>query len=459
MDPYTSYPEKAKSLSRMTRRRFLFSLASVAVLGLGKDSEAAVGLFEPFSFGYVTDAHLCIGQPDSYKMLQESQLFLQDVVKSLNEQKVDFTIFGGDNVEGPGRDDTNWQLFIDVVQSLNNPWNFVLGESDVSGIAPVDKMRTYGPDWKGKGIESKKAYWSQEPVDGVHIIGLDTSRTNSNTGDFGRTQGEWLKEDLKTHQRRFTIVFSHHPLLPPPPYDSGPPWDDYTVPNGANAREIFATSKYVRLVVNGHTHVSKVQQENNIWYVSSPSLAVYPCAFRVFRITPEAITVETYRVTFPALIKKAKNALISSAMAYKYSSSKPATFLSLVEGTRLDTDVILPLAPGKPVQAIDKKKQPKPKRERAKKEKPESNKETKPETKPESEGDKKQEAAPSSNQSTPAPEPDKKPDLKNSKPVVETKTESKTDVKTETKVEPKPEKKVETKEKTAAPPSGESNDK
>ncbi|HNB25114.1 MAG TPA: metallophosphoesterase, partial [Candidatus Melainabacteria bacterium] len=366
MDSYSNYQNKLKSLSLMSRRRFLTGLASVACLGLSKEAQSAVGLFEPFTFGYVTDAHLCIGQPDSYKMLQESQLFLQDVVKSLNEHRVDFTIFGGDNVEGPGRDDTNWQLFIDVVQGLNNPWNFVLGESDVSGIAPVDKMRTYGPDWKGKGIESKKSYWSQDPVAGVHVIGLDTSRTNSNTGDFSKAQGEWLKEDLQVHQRRFTIVFSHHPLLPPSPYDSGPPWDDYTVPNGANAREIFATSKYVRLAVNGHVHASKVQQENNIWYVSSPSLAVYPCAYRLFHVTPEAINIETYHVSFPALIKKAKNAFISCALAYKYSNNKPATFAAVAEGTRLDTDVSLPLVAGKTIQALEKKKPQKQKREKNK---------------------------------------------------------------------------------------------
>ncbi len=74
----------------MSRRRFLFGLAGVSCLGLSQEAKAAVGLFEPFTFGYVTDAHLCIGQPDSYKMLQESQLFLQDVVKSLNEKNVDF---------------------------------------------------------------------------------------------------------------------------------------------------------------------------------------------------------------------------------------------------------------------------------------------------------------------------------------------------------------------------------
>lgn len=434
MDPFI---QKIQSVAPMTRRQFLFGMASVAVLGFSKESQAAVGLFEPFSFGYVTDAHLAIGLPDSYKMLQESQLFLQDVVKGLNEKRVAFTIFGGDQVEGPGKDDTNWQLFIDVAQSLNNPWNFVLGESDISGMAPVDKMRTYGPDWKGKGVESKSSYWSQDPVNGVHIIGLDTSRPNSNTGDFSRAQSEWLKEDLKMHQRRFTIAFSHHPLLPPSPFDSGPPWDDYTVPNGDTAREIFGTSKYVRLVVNGHVHVTKVQQEKDIWYVSSPSLAVYPCAYRVFHVTPEAITVETYQISYPALIKKARNAFISCNLAYKYSSSKPATFALLAEGSRLDTDVLLPLVAGKPAQSLEKKKQPKSKKEKPKK----VEKKTEP-TKTEKSSDKGQKAQPEQLKEAPEAnsaqegEPKEAPD------------NSLKDLKVEPKSEPK----------NAAPSAGENND-
>lgn len=365
------YIEKADSLSLMTRRRFLFGLVSTVCLGLGTENkaDAAIGLFEPFTFGYVTDAHVCLRQPDSYKMLQESQLFLQDVVKSLNGHNVAFTIFGGDNVESPGKDDTNWQLFLDVAQGLTAPWNFVLGESDVSGLSPVNKMRTFGPDWKGKGIETNQSYWSQDPINGVHIIGLDTSRTNSNTGDLGKAQLDWLKEDLKMHQRRFTIAFSHHPLLPPPPYDGGPPWDDYIVPNGDSAREIFGSSKYVRLVVSGHVHVSKVQQERDIWYVSCPSLAVYPCAYRLFHVTPESITIETYQVSFPALVKKARLALATSTMAYKYSGNRPASFADLADGSRMDSEVALPLVPGKPIQPIAKKKPVKGKKEDTKKDK------------------------------------------------------------------------------------------
>ena len=118
-------------MSRLTRRSFLFGLASVMTLRMPQNAFAAVGLFEPFSFAFVSDVHLATHQSDSDIMLQESQLFLQDVVKTLNQQQLDFIIFGGDQVETPGKDESNWQLFLDVAQSLSAPWSFVLGEKDV----------------------------------------------------------------------------------------------------------------------------------------------------------------------------------------------------------------------------------------------------------------------------------------------------------------------------------------
>lgn len=339
----------------ISRRSFLFTMVAISCLGLPLETQAAAS-FEPFSFAFVNDTHLTTGKPDSYLLLQESQLFLQDCVKSLNAEKLDFVIFGGDQVETPGPDDKNWQLFLDVVQNLSCPWSFVLGEKSVSGPGSVDKMKTYGSDWKGKGIQTDRPYWSQTPLPGVHIIGLDTSRPNSTTGDISNEQLDWLKQDLAANQGKFTIVFSHHPLLAPPPFDSGPPWDDYIAPQGASAREILGGSKDVHLAISGHLHINKIQQERDIWYVSNASLDVYPCAYRIFKVTPQGISVQSYQITMPALIKKARQQLDGSNLAFKYNEAKPQLFAELAQGTRLDWAAALPLVAGRSAEPLGEKK-------------------------------------------------------------------------------------------------------
>jgi len=399
---------------QITRRTLLFGMAGVATsLCLPVNfANAKTFQFEPFSFAYVADVHLVNGVPDSFKLTQESQLFLQNAIKQINELGVDFVVFGGDQVETPGNDDKNWNLFLDIAQGLSMPWYFVLGERDVSGIVPADKIKTYGPDWKRRDLKADLSYWSFDYSPGVHLIGLDTSKANSDEGVLAQEQLTWLQSDLNDSKNKFTIVFSHHPLLAPQPFDSGPPWDRYLVPQGASAREILNSSNGVRLVVNGHIHTSKIQRERDIWYVSSPSLDVYPCEFRTFRINPENIEVESYQVDYPALVKKAKSELATSRMAFDYSSGRPATFLSIADGEHLDQIACLPIASGKtalplkPSKVAKKPKDQKP----AGKEKPEKSKpETKPETKPEQKPDTKSDTDAKPNMDL-KPESDGKPD-------------------------------------------------
>jgi 3',5'-cyclic AMP phosphodiesterase CpdA len=354
---------------KINRRTFLLGTASLCLFPLSQSKTFGASEFSPFSFAYITDVYLANKISDTYRLTQESQLFLQDIVKQLNEHPVDFVVFGGDQVENIGKDQANWDLFLDVLQGLNMPWSFVLGEHDVSDLNATNKFKTYGSDWRARGIETNKSYWSHNPVKNVHIIGLDSSVPNSSIGHISDEQIAWLKEDLETHKNDFSIVFCHHPLLPPPPYDAGPPWDEYVVDNGATLREILGETNNVRMVLNGHVHVSKVQQEKNIYHISNPSLTVYPCTYRIFKVTPQTITMETYSVSFPALIKRAKKAIENYPLAYKYDSNDPDEFASVAEGKREDNNALLSLAIGKnmTIQVMDKKKVKKKKKKKEKK--------------------------------------------------------------------------------------------
>ena len=341
----------------ISRRAFVGGLLGVgSLLSLGLHLPARADAFRRFSFAFISDIHLCTGQGDNTNLLQESQLFLQDVVKQLNARELDFVIFGGDQVETVGKDDAFWNLFIDCLAILNAPWYFILGEADVSGKRAVDKMVEFGPDLKGRGLTSGKPYWSADPLDGVHMIGLDTSKPNTTTGDISIEQLNWLKTDLSANKGKFTMAFSHHPLLAPPPYDGGPPWDDYMVPQGASAREILAGSRDVRLCVSGHVPINKVQQEGSIWYVSAATVSMYPCQFKIFSVTPETIHLETLTVSYGALVKKARGMMETGRLAYQYSSARPASFLKLAEGEELDRNAMLPLVSGAVSQKAEKKK-------------------------------------------------------------------------------------------------------
>ncbi|MGD9683133.1 MAG: metallophosphoesterase [Candidatus Obscuribacterales bacterium] len=340
---------------QISRRTLLFSLAATSVLGWPQKARATLTPIKPFSFAFVTGVHLTNKMEDSYLLYHESQLFLQEAIKRINEAEVDFTVFGGDQIEGPGDDDENWNLFIDVVKNLQNPWDFILGDRDIAATRLVDKMRTFGPDWKGKGIELDTPYWSRSPAGNVHLIGLDSSMPGSKEGSLSSRQLEWLKNDLAVNQSKFTIVFCHHPLLPPPPFNGGEPWSNYNIVNSASALEILSSSLYVRLVVSGHVGINKVQKERDAYHVSAPALVGYPCAYKIFRVDPDKIEMETYEVKYEALVKKAAKALEESTLAYYYDRGKPRKFVDVSQGEKVDWDAELPLGGGMTPMPIKKK--------------------------------------------------------------------------------------------------------
>lgn len=327
----------------------------MSLLGFSCKQEARASLapVKPFSFAYVTDVHLTTDLQDTHELFHESQLILQSVIKKINTLQVDFVVFGGDQVESLGKNESNWNLFLDVVQGLNCPWHFVLGDKDVTSV--VDKMQVFGPDWKGKGIEGNTSYWSTDYASNVHLIGLDTSRTESKEGLLSTRQINWLKKDLEKNSSKFTIVFSHHPLLPPPPYDTGnTPWTSYILANAASGREVLGASPYVRLCLSGHIGMNKIQKEGNIYYVSNAALASYPCSFKVFKIDQDKIEMESYQIEYKAFVDKARKNLIESTLAYYYDKGKPKEYARASEGDSLDQNAMLPLYGGMIPEKLEK---------------------------------------------------------------------------------------------------------
>lgn len=339
------------------RRSFLIGAIATTLWPLSLSARAQQS-FQPFSFALVSDIHLTHGVADSYILTNESQLFLQDVVRKLNEKKLDFVLFGGDQVHGPGKDDENWQLFLDIAQGLNAPWSFVLGECDVTGgDSPINKMRTFGPDWRGRGIESDNPYWSMSPLPGVHVVGLDTSYPGTTSGHIDSQQLSWLKDDLQKNSDKFTIVLSHHPLINPPPYGAAQAQlMDYLLPNPDEVRDTIIAAN-VNLALSAHLYVNQLGRGGKTWFVTNPGLVTYPCAYKVFHVTPEAIKMETVQVSFPALIKKAQDLLSSYPLARRVPLPKGAKFIDYAKGKDSAWNSSLPVDEYEQLSKAKKKKE------------------------------------------------------------------------------------------------------
>jgi hypothetical protein len=66
--------------------------------------------------------------------------------------------------------------------------------------------------------------------------------------------------------------------------------------------------------------------------------------------------METRQINFPALVKKAKKELANSAIAERYNSANPGSYIEVVEGTKEDREALIPMKPGESLQAYNPKK-------------------------------------------------------------------------------------------------------
>ena len=329
------------SLLSLSRRQFI---GSCLALSIGSYNSCLAAQTNSTNFVFLSDCHLSAKQSDTYKLTAESQLFLQNAIKQINRLQPDFVIFGGDQIDGSQQDDSDWQLFLDIAQSLECPWYFALGESDVSGPAFANKMISYGRDWRGHGLQNDFPYWSYDPAPGIHLIALDTSMPNSTTGNISDEQLNWLKNDLAIQNDSLVLLVSHHPLWSPAPFDQGFAAAQFLLPQAQAVRQILIESGKQILALSGHIYVSAMLQQNNISYISSAGLDVYPCVFKYFQLKDNQLTMKTCQIEYPALIKKAKEALRNSNFAANLSGNHPNKFISFAVGNHADQDTTLNLS-------------------------------------------------------------------------------------------------------------------
>ncbi len=87
-------------------------------------------------------------------------------------------------------------------------------------------------------------------LDGLHVIGLDTTVPGAHHGDFDRPRHEWLAAALAETAPNPTVIAMHHP-----PFASGIRWmDDSRLRNAEAFVETVAGADHLTRIFCGHLH-------------------------------------------------------------------------------------------------------------------------------------------------------------------------------------------------------------
>jgi 3',5'-cyclic AMP phosphodiesterase CpdA len=336
----------------MNRRRFL---KSVAAAGVSLSGLAAMGgMFIPFAdavemqkfnFAHITDLHLDVRGQSNWQYREKSVPLFIDALRQLGRlPKLNFVVFGGDQIHYGPNDRESLDVFQKWTAHLNMPLYILLGNTEVSPVSGVSKLgrNDYLKAWSGKGLRPGHSSWAFDPVSGVRAIGFDVTVDGKPYGEASLEGLKWLEKELKENQsKKLIIVFTHQLLMPTSAKDQTRSWSFWMVKNSARVREVLEAHPNVRLVISGHHHVSKVETAGRITYVSDPAIVTYPCSFRSYSVSREGIHLKNIGLDDKAAVNRAMELLVSDSYAKMYSPDAPqrvaAYSLGLTEKDRETT--------------------------------------------------------------------------------------------------------------------------
>jgi Icc protein len=323
----------------MNRRSFIKGTAAAgAALAVGD-------LFIPFAeavnvpkfnFVHMTDLHLDVRGESSWQYREASVPLFIDALRQLSHlPKLNFIVFGGDQIHYGPNDKESLEVFQKWASHLDMPYYILLGNTEVSPIRGVSKLGKddYLKAWSGRGLRPGRSSWTFDPVHGVRVIGFDVTVDGNPYGEATADRLKWLEKELEaSRKKKLVILFTHQLLMPTTQRDESPEWSFWMVKNHEKVRGVLDRYPNVRLVVSGHHHASRVITSGRITYVADPAIVSYPCAFRSYAVTREGIHLRNVGLDDKATVDKALELLLTDPYAKMYNAADPKTVADYCAG-------------------------------------------------------------------------------------------------------------------------------
>lgn len=324
------------------------ALAGTPILGETFIRFASAADIPKFSFAHITDLHLDVKGTSNWQHREKSVPLFIDALRQIGRlPKLNFVIFGGDQIQAGPRDRASLYVFQEWTKHLEMPSLMLLGNAEVSPVPGVSRMtkENYLYAWRGKGVAPGRSSWTYDPEPGVRVIGFDVTVAGMPYGEAGPSAIKWLANELEASRKaRLVIIVTHQLLLPTNAGDSRPEGALWMVRNHAAVRVLLEQYPSVRMVISGHHHASRVETVNGITYVADPAIVTYPCAFRVFTVSSGGIHLKNVGLDENSIVNKARELLLADPYARLYDPENPQNILGYSLGlTEQDRETTIAL--------------------------------------------------------------------------------------------------------------------
>lgn len=313
--------EKRETFFQKTVNFILTILIACAI-----SSQVCTAANNNLRFAQVSDVHLSTFEENtSYKFLKRSQDLLYDVIFQINTSgPYDFVMFTGDLVNKPKIKEL--ECFLKHVKKLTCPWYAINGNHDIAIDGPLtkDKFMEMLND-NNSDMNFSKNYYAFTPKRGYRVICLDSiiSYKLTSNGEIPEKQLKWLKKELDEHKKDVVIIATHVPIHEP--YSSS----NHKMLNETDVKSLLRSYSNPIIVLQGHYHCTRVNQDKNIVYISTPSLVTYPNAFRVININSnkERVMIDVFlkETNLKDIQKRSKLRLFNVSSLYGEESDRNVT--------------------------------------------------------------------------------------------------------------------------------------
>jgi len=314
--------EKKESFSQKFKNFILTILVACLI-----SSQMCTAANNNLRLAQVSDVHFSTFEENtSYKFLKKSSELLDDVVFQINTSgPYDFVMFTGDLVNKPKREEL--VKFLGHASKITYPWYAINGNHDISIDGPLTKKEFCKIlNSHNKYMSTEKLYYAFTPKKGFRVICLDSIidyKLTSN-GEIDEKQLQWLKKELDEHKKDVVVICTHVPIKEP--YSSS----DHKMENDYDIRRLLSSYDNAIIVFQGHYHCVRACQDENVIYLTSPSLVTYPNGFRVVNINAnkKRVLVDVFlkETNLKDIQSRSKLRLLGAATLYGDESDRNTTF-------------------------------------------------------------------------------------------------------------------------------------
>ena len=268
-----------RRLKNLKNRIYSYCFGVIVLLGLVLCLNVFAQNSEELKIAHVSDVHFSKELDNTpFKLRKQSGEIFDDVIAQINETPgISFVMITGDLVDRAKASELDG--FLEHAKNIKYPWYFAFGNHDSmlgGSLTPekyLEKVKKVNSD-----IKTDDTYYSFSPKKGFKVIVIDGVIRDRLTahGYLPEEQIKWLDKELSfaQNQNQTAIICTHIPILQPIADEH------HLMENGQEVIKVLSKYKNPIIVLQGHYHVSKIKQMNNILFISTPALVSYPNAFR-----------------------------------------------------------------------------------------------------------------------------------------------------------------------------------